>query len=387
MLVLAIDTATTRVSAAIGDGGAVIGEVSLAGGRRHAEQLAPAIQYLCRELDVSLGQLAAIAVGIGPGLFTGLRVGVTTAKVMAQALRIPVVAVPSLDLVAYPLRHTQPSRRRGARRPPARGVLPRPYRPVPDGVQRVSDYAVWQPAELVAELESGTDELLLAGDGVATFRDEFAALDHAEFAGAGHDAPSAAALVALATAHVEREEFQPQSEIRPLYLRTSDAEINWDRAEVGGVVAMAALPEAVEPIVHIQAMRRRHVRSVLKIEHEVYPRPWSASLFLSELALRSTRAYYVARVGRELVGYAGLMMTLDDGHVTTIAVDPRWHRHKIGHAVAPGARAGGHRAGRRASPSRSACRTAARRSSTASSGSARSASARTTTRRSTRTRS
>jgi ribosomal-protein-alanine N-acetyltransferase len=54
------------------------------------------------------------------------------------------------------------------------------------------------------------------------------------------------------------------------------------------------------------------------------------SLFLSELALRSTRAYYVAFVGRQMVGYAGLMMTLDDGHVTTIAVDPPWHRHKVG---------------------------------------------------------
>ncbi len=53
-------------------------------------------------------------------------------------------------------------------------------------------------------------------------------------------------------------------------------------------------------------------------------------MFLSELALRSTRAYFVARIGRELVGYAGLMMTVDDGHVTTIAVDPKWHRNKIG---------------------------------------------------------
>jgi len=70
-------------------------------------------------------------------------------------------------------------------------------------------------------------------------------------------------------------------------------------------------------------MRRRHLRSVLRIEAKVYPVPWSMSLFLSELALRSTRAYYVAFVGRQVVGYAGLMMTLDDGHVTTIAVDPR----------------------------------------------------------------
>jgi len=93
---------------------------------------------------------------------------------------------------------------------------------------------------------------------------------------------------------------------------------------------MAALPEPAVPTVHILPMRRRHVRQVLRIEQQVYPRPWSASLFHSELALRSTRAYYIARIGRELVGYAGLMMTVDDGHVTTIAVDPEWHRHKVG---------------------------------------------------------
>ena len=94
---------------------------------------------------------------------------------------------------------------------------------------------------------------------------------------------------------------------------------------------MAALRKALEPIeVHIVPMRRRHLRSVLRIEAQVYPRPWSHSLFVSELALRSTRAYVVAKVGRDVVGYAGLMMSLTDGHVTTIAVDPRWHRHGIG---------------------------------------------------------
>src|SRR5213082_4220425 len=82
--------------------------------------------------------------------------------------------------------------------------------------------------------------------------------------------------------------------------------------------------------VHLVPMRRRHLRSVLRIESQVYPRPWSLSLFMSELALRSSRAYYVARVGGLVVGYSGLMLTGDDAHVTTIAVDPTWHRHKIG---------------------------------------------------------
>jgi ribosomal-protein-alanine N-acetyltransferase len=77
-------------------------------------------------------------------------------------------------------------------------------------------------------------------------------------------------------------------------------------------------------------MRRRHLRAVLRIEAQVYPRPWSLSLFVSELALRSSRSYVVARVGGSVLGYAGLMLAGDDAHVTTIAVDPAWHRHKIG---------------------------------------------------------
>jgi tRNA threonylcarbamoyladenosine biosynthesis protein TsaB len=229
-LLLALDSSTAQVSVAFGDGGVVLGSVQLAGGRRHAEQLAPAIEYLRDQCRVGFDQLAAIAVGTGPGLFTGLRVGVTTAKVMAQALRIPVVGVPSLDLVAYPLRHTERTivAVLDARR---REVFAARYQPVPGGVQRVSDYAVHAPAELVAELQADVADvphgLLLAGDGLARFPDEFAALDHAEQAGPEFAAPSVAALVALATAHAEREEFEPPAELHPLYLRQSDAEITW----------------------------------------------------------------------------------------------------------------------------------------------------------------
>lgn len=82
-------------------------------------------------------------------------------------------------------------------------------------------------------------------------------------------------------------------------------------------------------IVVISPMKRRHVRSVLRIEEQVYPRPWTSALFLSELALRTTRAYFIARVGKDIVGYAGVMISFEDSHVTTIAVDPAWQRHGI----------------------------------------------------------
>jgi [ribosomal protein S18]-alanine N-acetyltransferase len=77
-------------------------------------------------------------------------------------------------------------------------------------------------------------------------------------------------------------------------------------------------------------MRRRHLRAVMRIEAQVYPRPWSLALFMSELALRTTRVYTVARVDGAVVGYSGLMLAGEDAHVTTIAVDPAWHRRGIG---------------------------------------------------------
>ena len=93
---------------------------------------------------------------------------------------------------------------------------------------------------------------------------------------------------------------------------------------------MAARAETLPLHVTITPMRRRHLRSVLRIEAQVYPRPWSVGLFMSEMALKTTRVYLVARVGSTVVGYAGLMITGSDGHVTTVAVDPAWHRQGIG---------------------------------------------------------
>ena len=80
----------------------------------------------------------------------------------------------------------------------------------------------------------------------------------------------------------------------------------------------------------LMPMRRRHIPSVLRIEGRVYPRPWSAGLFLSELAQKASRAYFVARHDGKVVGYAGVMILGDEGHVTNVAVDPDYHRNRVG---------------------------------------------------------
>ena len=90
------------------------------------------------------------------------------------------------------------------------------------------------------------------------------------------------------------------------------------------------ISEPPAPELEIQRMRRRHLRGVMAIERQVYPRPWSPNLFLSEMSELRNRTYLVAKVGREVAGYAGIMSYGDEAHVTTIAVDPEYHRRKIG---------------------------------------------------------
>jgi [ribosomal protein S18]-alanine N-acetyltransferase len=95
-------------------------------------------------------------------------------------------------------------------------------------------------------------------------------------------------------------------------------------------------PRQALDAVEITPMRRRHLRGVLAIEQRVYPRPWSASLFSAELSQPDTRRYVVAlapRAGwpasREVVGYAGVLLQVDEAHVTTVAVHPAHHRRKV----------------------------------------------------------
>jgi tRNA A37 threonylcarbamoyladenosine modification protein TsaB len=96
-------------------------------------------------------------------------------------------------------------------------------------VQRVSDYEVGTTDDLVADLVATGEEVLLAGDGALQYQQALAAVDRAEQAGTSFAAPSATALLELAAARMEREEFSSPWEVQPLYLRQSDAELEWQR--------------------------------------------------------------------------------------------------------------------------------------------------------------
>lgn len=99
-LVLAVESATDAAGVALADQDGLLAAVQVGRGRRHTESIAPAIQAVCRSGGVAVGDIDAVAVDVGPGLFTGLRVGIATAKGLATGLGVPMVAVGSLELLA-----------------------------------------------------------------------------------------------------------------------------------------------------------------------------------------------------------------------------------------------------------------------------------------------
>ena len=230
MLVLGIETSTAVSSVALGTEQGVVASALLGRGKGHEQFVVPGIRFILEQAEIPMRQIAGIAVGIGPGLFTGMRVGVATAKTMAQALRVPIIGVPSLDLLAYSVRHT--SRLICACVDARRGeVFSAFYRQVPGGVQRLSEYVAWPPERLAAEVQGRSQEVLFVGNGALVYRDKLTAA-RAEFASYAQAFPTAASLVELALPRFVREDSDPLLELEPLYVRKTDAEIAWERQGV-----------------------------------------------------------------------------------------------------------------------------------------------------------
>ena len=100
MLLLGLDTATPAVTVALHDGGQPLAQLVTVDAHRHAELLAPAIAKVIADVGASQQDLTGIAVGVGPGPYTGLRVGLVTARVLGAALGIPVHGLCTLDTIA-----------------------------------------------------------------------------------------------------------------------------------------------------------------------------------------------------------------------------------------------------------------------------------------------
>ena len=228
-LVLGIESATAHVGCAIGGPGGVLASARSGRSRRHAESLAPQIEFVTAQAGVALRDIDVVAVDIGPGLYTGLRVGVTTAMTMAHMLGVPIVAISSLDVLAHALGpvpghiHAVIDARRSE-------LFHAAYVAGDGRLERVSEPRVVAPEVLRRELETLDVEVTVVGDAVLSHPDAFISLGGVRDAGPSFIHPSADVLVRLAREPADAERIVTPAEVRPMYLRRPDAVARWDAA-------------------------------------------------------------------------------------------------------------------------------------------------------------
>ncbi|WP_406429234.1 tRNA (adenosine(37)-N6)-threonylcarbamoyltransferase complex dimerization subunit type 1 TsaB [Streptomyces sp. NBC_01589] len=210
MLLLAVDTATPAVTVALHDGTAVVAESSQVDARRHGELLLPAVDRVLGDAGTGLDAVTGVVVGVGPGPYTGLRVGLVTAATFGSVLSVPVYGLCTLDGLAYAA---------------GRGGLEGPFAVATDARRkevywaryedprtRIGEPAVDRPADIAEQLAG----LPVVGAGAALYPDAFPDARGPEHVSAG-------ALAALAAERLAAgaQLLPPQ----PLYLRRPDAQV------------------------------------------------------------------------------------------------------------------------------------------------------------------
>jgi tRNA threonylcarbamoyladenosine biosynthesis protein TsaB len=227
-LILSIETSTNCGSVGLVGPGVCLGEISLTSRTTHSKRLLASIDFLFKETGVILNDIAAIAVGLGPGSFTGLRIALSTAKGLSMASTKPLIGVPTLEGLASQLPQT------GfaicpiidARKKELYQAL---YRNSSNGnLTEIIPPRAITPENLSENMDEPT---LFCGDGINVYgkliSERMGELAH--FAAPETVFPRAAAIGKLALSLFDREKFLDPARAVPLYVRTSDAELEFGK--------------------------------------------------------------------------------------------------------------------------------------------------------------
>ena len=234
MKILTIDTSTNCSSVALSDGASLLGECILGEDRCHSGRLLDSISSLLTAAGLTPGGVDAFAVSLGPGSFTGVRVGIATVKGLAIATGKPVVGFSSLAMLAMnlPFSSAPVAALFDARKGEVYaglyrcGSLPEPIRPD----------AVLPPAQFLASIDRPT---LFVGDGAVRYRELICSTlgELALFPPWHADLPRASAGNVIALDAAMKGKFIPLALLNPTYLRASEAEVARRRRELNSLTA------------------------------------------------------------------------------------------------------------------------------------------------------
>ena len=226
MKLLAIESATPGASVALVEDRTTLAAASRIDRVGHATFLVPAIDFCFHQVGWSPSDLDAVVVDVGPGLYTGIRVGLSTAQGLAAAFGIPVIPAVSVEAVALEARtgHRMIWAVIDVRR--GEFAVGR-YRPVPGGVVKEGTTELVKPEVLRAMVDSSSGQSLVVGDVGSLPEGLFRGLHRVKTGKPRY--PYAVALAEIGHGKYDKGEYPAPDDIRPLYLREPDVTINWEK--------------------------------------------------------------------------------------------------------------------------------------------------------------
>ena len=337
-LVLAIDTSTDMLACAVAEvarGEAPVAVRVLGSGdhlcRRQANvELVSTCQDVLARAGLSMGDVDAVLVGRGPGSFTGVRIGIATAKGLACGLERPLFGSSTLDAVAWGVWGSGVRGLVGvvgdAMR---REVYPALYAVDDEGPRRLFEVeAVSKVPEAIAAWTARPDaaEITLAGDGLKEYRAQFEAAGFSRFADEDAWHPTGEGLLRAFAAEGTRQSGDPAL-VLPVYTRLSDAEENEAKrlglAEPASVVVTGCDDALADRHLQLRPMSVNDVAAVAELEGRVFGpshhTPWSEQVFADDLA-EPGHIWWVAHDEGELIGYAGGVFAGGEVQVSNVAV-------------------------------------------------------------------
>ncbi|MCT4542519.1 MAG: tRNA (adenosine(37)-N6)-threonylcarbamoyltransferase complex dimerization subunit type 1 TsaB [Vallitalea sp.] len=231
MKVLAIESSAIAASIAVAEDNRLICEYTTNHKKTHSQTLMPMIEQATNMINLDLKELDIIAVANGPGSFTGLRIGVATAKGLAHALNIPIVAVPTLDALAYNIGHTDKliCPLMDARRNQVYTAL---YEYNNNNFTNILPSTVVPREEIFEKIKELSKEVIFLGDGVlpnietikTTFNNE-----EYNLASLNNNIQRGASVAALGIQYAKEGKSESYMNFKPIYLRKSQAEREYER--------------------------------------------------------------------------------------------------------------------------------------------------------------
>ncbi|MEG2638274.1 MAG: tRNA (adenosine(37)-N6)-threonylcarbamoyltransferase complex dimerization subunit type 1 TsaB [Clostridiales bacterium] len=304
MIILVFDCSSKTMAAAVAQDGEILAEDYSAENRNHAPFLMPMIDGVLKKAELQYKDLDAIGVTIGPGSFTGLRIGIATAKGFADTLNIPILPMMSLDALAegYKDYHGIIVTILDARKNQVYAAV---YQNSQGEMRKIMKETPLSPVLELVPFLAKYDKILFVGDGVPGWQHRLE-----ETYGKVFDSmpqrPSGIKGESLCILANKAKSWDFVRDVEPFYIRGVDAKAKFLNC-------------------NFFPLNEGDIHDLLEVEQGSFPRPWTEKMFLDELKNEFAH-YWIIRTEGKLSAYGGFWRIGNECHITNIAVHPDY-RH------------------------------------------------------------